>query len=103
MTYFDDSNLPVEVTYPASWDEPEVSDADASRLRQEVLCRLVHLLASGRCGARTIGRRVLLLDHVLSRSTKPQKLLAKRLGVTEARVSEGIKRLKRGICATQGD
>jgi len=53
--------------------------------------------------ATTIGRRVLLLDPVLSRSTRAQKDLARRLKLKEPRVSKGIKSLKRNLRVLTSD
>lgn len=106
-TFFDDAQRPVpSVAFPFDEVDTEVSgqsDDELALVRQQTLARVVAFLASGRCGALAVGRRVLLLDHVLSRSTAPQKELAQRLGVTEACVSKAVKRLKRGMRALQAD
>lgn len=90
---FDDDGAPVAAVGPAVYDEP--ADEDALRVaRLETIRALVSWLTSGRVGPLQVGRRVLLIHHVLDGQRGTQRKLARKLGVSEARASQGLKALR---------
>ncbi len=85
---------PVNVVWPSDPDD-ELHEADAARLRQETLCRLLQCLTT-KANARQAGQRALLLSYLLHiGDCRTQRQLAKRLGVTPGRVSQGLNSLRR--------
>ena len=70
--------------------------ADEARLRREVTLRLIQFLAGRKASAKQAGQRVLILSFLLHVSDcKTQRALAKRLGVTPARVCQALNEAKR--------
>lgn len=93
-TYFDDDERPVAAVAPVFPDD-EHKDEDLVRTaRLETVAALIRWLTSGRVGPLQIGRRALLIHHVLDGNRGTQRRLARRLGVTEARASQGLKALR---------
>ena len=99
---FDDSGEPcgsVDFDY-ASLDAPtssELDATDAAKLRQQTLVRSLHFLCAGRCNPRTVGRRVMLLRHVVTKEPPTQRELARMMAVSEARISAAVKSLKKEL------
>lgn len=101
MAFDDDGNQVPTVDFDyAALDAPtssELSAADAARLRQQTLVRSLKFLCTGRCNPRTVGRRVMLLRHVITQEPPTQRELARMMAVSEARISAAVKSLKKEL------
>ena len=75
--------------------EAEPLDAqDEARLRQQTIARTLQWISSGRQGALQIGRRAILAAYLVN-PIGSQRSLARRLGITGARVSQALRTLRR--------
>lgn len=96
-TAFDDNGAPIATTdfeYPSETTAAELLAEDAARIRRETITRLVSMLAS-RGDRSAVGGRLLLLAFLLRcGGCKTQRALAKKLRVSEARVSQSLKSLR---------
>lgn len=69
--------------------------SDESRLRRQAISELLCYVVSHANDAETIGRRALILAYLCGHSDCPsQKHLAQKLGISEARVSVAVKKLR---------
>ncbi len=98
---FDESGRIVPVVWPGEAEDPgELAEADARRLRLEMIYRLLDYFIHGTPTPAQIGARLLTLAYLLkcpSLNCGRQKDLAARLGVTEAAVSRAVKILRRNF------
>jgi hypothetical protein len=92
-TYFDDDQHPTLAVDPVFPDD-EQDETEVRVARLETIRALVSWLTSGRVGPLQVGRRVLLIHHVLDGQRGTQRKLARKLGVSEARASQGLKALR---------
>jgi len=93
----------VNFQYPDDVPIDGLSAEEESRLRREVTLRLVQFLAAHKAGTEQVGRRVVLLSYLLHVcDCKTQRDLAKRLGVTPARVSQALNAIKREFSMLAG-
>ena len=96
-TAFDDHGNPtisVGFQYP---DDPETDHRqdDVRRLRTEtMLATLAFLDCGGNASVQDIGRRAMLLNHLVN-PVGTQRELAERIGTTPARASQLLKPLRR--------
>jgi len=74
--------------YAAVDHEPDSRD-DGARPSREIVVRLLNLLTDGNPRPSEVGRRVLLLQHMLN-AEGSQRRLAARMGLAESRVSERL-------------
>lgn len=80
----------VDFDYPQ--DEPTTERELSAAERQEILTRTLQFLTGQNAKAAHIGKRVLLLAHLVGKSRcRTQRELAKRLGYTEGRASQALK------------
>ena len=78
----------------------DLAEIKLARVRHETIRSLVAFLARGSSSAQRVGKRVLLLDFMLragEEDREKQKVLARRLGISEARVSARISDLARSL------
>jgi Trp operon repressor len=82
------------------------ADSDEARIRQETIRRLFDFLVRHSARPEQVGARVLELAYLLhcrEVGCRSQKELARRLGVSEARVSAAIKSIRKEIAELFGD
>lgn len=91
----------VPVTMPeADGEDAELAAVpdDVARVRREVIRRLLNFLTADEAAALAVGRRVILLVHLLGGDrAKTQRELARRLGLSFGRISQMLNALKRCI------
>jgi hypothetical protein len=93
---FDESGPVASVDFAYPEDEAIEAPASDTRLaRQETVLALLRLLATKGATPHQIGQRVILLLFLLGRGDfRTQTEVAKRLGVSRARVSMAVNKLK---------
>ena len=97
---FDDDGNRIGQTgfdYDALDGEVEPQNTDDARARQELPARLLTWLASGSVDAFAVGRRVLILSHLLSGGKQTQRALARRLRISPSHANALIKASERQI------
>lgn len=86
MTGYDDAGERVEtVPFEYPGDDPEIDPEARSRIRREVIVAMLSWLSGGDADAEQVGRRVLVLDHVLQAGNGGSvtcRELGRRLGVS---------------------
>jgi hypothetical protein len=64
--------------------------AEMSRVRQQVIARMLAVLCDGARNAEAVGRRVMLLRHRIHHIPATQSELAELLGISEAAISKSV-------------
>jgi hypothetical protein len=102
-TFYDEENRPVAVTEPDIYfdDEPDTA-GDIQKLKQEILIALLSSLIARQPKQKPptlaeIGRRVLVLNHLVSRGRKPQAALALRLGLSTSQTCARLQKARAEI------
>jgi hypothetical protein len=103
--YFDDDEQAVTVTepvYPADEPNGEETVADIQKLKQEILVALMASLIARQPKQKPptlaeVGRRVLVLNHLVSRGRKPQAALALRLGLSTSQTCARLQKARAEI------
>jgi hypothetical protein len=96
--YFDEAGDRVAVTeFQFPEDEPQaMADDDAARLRQETVQRLLQFLLANAHDPAIVGQRALLLGFLVNAGpARTQSELAKLLGLSDGRISQKLKELRR--------
>jgi hypothetical protein len=84
-----DAGEPVATSDPVFSEAPEATAMDVGRLRREGCCIALDVLAAGATSPEAIGRRVLIMAHLLGTDHGPrtQRELAARMGLSVGRVN----------------
>ncbi|MEI7733736.1 MAG: helix-turn-helix domain-containing protein [Verrucomicrobiota bacterium] len=105
-TAFDDDGNRIGQTgfdYDAMDGTQEPQDRDDARARQELFRRVIQFLASGEAPAVAVGRRVILLAHLLHDNAVTQRQLARKLRLSPGRVSQLLNVVKRELATLAKD